>query len=269
MALAEQLVQGVDVWINTPRRPWEASGTSGMKVLVNGGLNLSELDGWWAEAYAPDVGWALGDGREHFEPGYESAEAEQLFTLLERQVVPQFYERDAEGIPGAWVARIRASLAQLTPLFSSNRMLAEYLERLYVPAATAHWARVDRDLHAARDLSRWYRHLRHHWHALHWGNLDVQTTAESHVFRVQVYQGEIPPEAVSVQLYAEPQPDGAAAEIHPMTRDHALTGAAGGFQWVVTVPARRPAREYTPRVVPAHPGARVPAEAAFIRWYPN
>jgi glycogen phosphorylase len=85
MALAEQLVQGVDVWINTPRRPWEASGTSGMKVLVNGGLNLSELDGWWAEAYAPEVGWALGDGREHFEPGWDAVETEQLFALLEQR----------------------------------------------------------------------------------------------------------------------------------------------------------------------------------------
>ena len=269
MALAEQLVQGVDVWINTPRRPWEASGTSGMKVLVNGGLNLSELDGWWAEAYAPDVGWALGDGREHFEPGYDAAEAEQLFTLLEEQVVPEFYARDAEGIPLGWVARIRASLAQLTPRFSSNRMLAEYLEQLYVPAATAHWERLERDLHPARDLCRWYRHLLHHWQALHWGNLDVQTTAESHVVRVQVYLGEIPPEAVSVQLYAEPQPEGGAAELHTMTRDRALSGAAGGFLWIMTVPARRPARDYTPRVVPAHPKARVPAEAAFIRWYPN
>ena len=135
MALAENLVQGVDVWINTPRRPWEASGTSGMKVLVNGGLNLSELDGWWAEAYAPDLGWAIGDGREHLEPGWDAVETEQLFTLLEQQVVPEFYARDADGIPRAWVARIRASLARLTPRFSSNRMLAEYLERLYLPAA--------------------------------------------------------------------------------------------------------------------------------------
>ena len=137
MALAEQLVQGVDVWINTPRRPWEASGTSGMKVLVNGGLNLSELDGWWAEAYSPDVGWASGDGREHFEPGWDAVETEQLFAILEREVVPLFYDRDAEGIPRAWVARIRASLAKLTPRFSSNRMLADYLEQLYLPAAEA------------------------------------------------------------------------------------------------------------------------------------
>ena len=105
MLLAEHLVQGVDVWINTPRRPWEASGTSGMKVLVNGGLNLSELDGWWAEAYTPEVGWALGDGQEHGDdPAWDAIEADALYDLLEREVIPEFYARDEQGIPTAWVS---------------------------------------------------------------------------------------------------------------------------------------------------------------------
>jgi starch phosphorylase len=92
MQLTERLVQGVDVWLNTPRRPWEACGTSGMKVLVNGGINLSERDGWWAEAYTPEVGWALGDGREHGDdPSVDAAEADQLYEMLEREVIPEFY----------------------------------------------------------------------------------------------------------------------------------------------------------------------------------
>ena len=116
MHLTERLVQGVDVWLNTPRRPWEASGTSGMKVLVNGGINLSELDGWWAEAYTPEVGWALGDGQEHGDdPAWDAAEAEALYDLLEREVIPEFYARDEQGIPTAWVARMRESMARLTP----------------------------------------------------------------------------------------------------------------------------------------------------------
>ena len=98
MGIAEHLVHGVDVWINTPRRPWEASGTSGMKVLVNGGLNLSELDGWWAEAYAPEVGWALGDGLEHdADPAWDAVEAERLYDLLENEIIPEFYDRDEHG----------------------------------------------------------------------------------------------------------------------------------------------------------------------------
>ena len=107
MLLTEQLVQGVDLWINTPRRPWEACGTSGMKVLVNGGINLSELDGWWAEAYTSEVGWALGDGREHGDdPGWDAHEANALYDLLEREAISEFYTRDERGIPAAWVRRI-------------------------------------------------------------------------------------------------------------------------------------------------------------------
>jgi starch phosphorylase len=114
--LTERLVRGVDVWINTPRRPWEACGTSGMKVLVNGGINVSELDGWWAEAYAPGLGWALGDGQSHGEDGaWDAPEANCLYDLLEQEVVPQFYARDAQGIPRAWVQRVRDSMAELTP----------------------------------------------------------------------------------------------------------------------------------------------------------
>ena len=138
MLLTGQLVQGVDVWINTPRRPWEACGTSGMKVLVNGGINLSELDGWWAEAYSPEVGWALGDGKEHGDdPAWDAIEAEALYTLLEQEVIPEFYNRDPGGIPVAWVKRIRESMARLAPRFSANRAVREYTEQYYLPAALA------------------------------------------------------------------------------------------------------------------------------------
>jgi starch phosphorylase len=268
MALAEQLVQGVDVWINTPRRPWEASGTSGMKVLANGGLNLSELDGWWAEAYSPDVGWALGDGREHFEPGWDAVETEQLFSILEREVVPLFYDRDAEGIPRAWVARIRASLAKLTPRFSSNRMLADYLERLYLPAAEAHWQRTGEHAENARSLSNWYRGLRLNWPEIHWGNVEHSAGPDAYVIRAQVYLGEIPPGEVRVQVYAEGS-NGSPPECHDMQQDHALSGASGGFVFVARLPPDRASRQYTPRVVPYDPRARIPAEVNFIRWYPH
>jgi starch phosphorylase len=136
MAVAEQLVHGVDVWINTPRRPWEACGTSGMKVLVNGGINLSQLDGWWAEGYRPEVGWAIGDAQTHGDEGaWDDRDAAALFEVLEREVVPQFYTRDAAGIPSAWIARMRESMATLTPQFSSSRAVHDYTQRYYLPAA--------------------------------------------------------------------------------------------------------------------------------------
>ena len=143
MLLTEHMVAGVDLWINTPRRPWEASGTSGMKVLVNGGLNVSELDGWWVEAYTPQVGWAIGDGKEHGDdPAWDAAEAEALYDLLEREIIPEFYARDEHGIPKAWVTRMRESMAQLTPTFSANRSVREYTEDHYLPAAEAYARRA-------------------------------------------------------------------------------------------------------------------------------
>jgi starch phosphorylase len=136
MQMAQELVQGMDLWINTPRRPWEACGTSGMKVLANGGLNVSELDGWWAEAYVPEVGWAIGDGKEHGEdPAWDAAEVEQLYALLEQHIIPEFYDRDAQGLPSRWLERIRESMARLTPEFSAGRAIREYTEDHYLPAA--------------------------------------------------------------------------------------------------------------------------------------
>jgi glycogen phosphorylase len=183
MRLTEQLVQGVDVWINTPRRPWEASGTSGMKVLVNGGINLSELDGWWAEAYTPEVGWALGDGREHGDdPAWDAVEADALYDLLEREVIPEFYARDASGIPRAWVKRMRESMARLTPHFSANRTVREYTEQHYLPAATAYRLRVANTGAIGRQIVDWQHSLEQQWATLHFGAVQVETQGEQHVF---------------------------------------------------------------------------------------
>ena len=144
MMLAQHMVHGIDLWINTPRRPWEACGTSGMKVLVNGGLNLSELDGWWAEAYSPEVGWAIGDGKEHGDdPAWDATEAEAMYALLENEVVPEFYERNAKGLPVKWLDRIRESMARLTQQFSASRAIREYTENHYLPAAAGYKERAE------------------------------------------------------------------------------------------------------------------------------
>jgi starch phosphorylase len=147
-------------------------------------------------------------------------------------------------------------------------MLADYLERLYLPAAESYRRRTAANLKAARDLRQWLRGLRRHWPEIHWGNVGIEAAGNEHIFRAQVYLGEIEPDAVSVELYAEPRP-GEAARLRPMRRDRALSGAAGGYLYVASVPADRPAADYTPRVVAAHPEAQVPAETPLIRWYPN
>lgn len=266
MLLTERLVQGVDVWLNTPRRPWEASGTSGMKVLSNGGINLSELDGWWAEAYTPEVGWALGDGREHGDdPGWDAAEAEALYTLLEREVAPEFYGRDQHGIPAGWVARMRESMARLTPHFSADRTVREYTEDYYIPAAAAYRERAADKGAVGKQLVDWRRALAEMWAKLRFGETKVETDKERHQFEVQLYLDGLDPNAVRVELFAEGV-DGGAPVRQEMARVRQLVGAENGYVYGVSVPANRPAIDYTPRVIPYRPGVAVPLEAAHILW---
>jgi glycogen phosphorylase len=266
MLLTEHLVQGVDVWINTPRRPWEASGTSGMKVLVNGGINLSELDGWWAEAYTPEVGWALGDGREHGDdPAWDAAEAEALYDLLEREVIPEFYTRNEKGIPTAWVARMRESMARLTPRFSANRTVREYTEQHYLPAASAYRERAADKGAIGRRVVRWRQELEQKWRSLRFGEMKIETDGKQHVFDVQVYLDDLDPNAVRVELYADGVNGGAPVR-REMKRVRQLAGAGGGYAYRATVSATRPATDYTARVVPRHAGVAVPLEAAQILW---
>jgi starch phosphorylase len=266
MLLTEHLVQGVDVWLNTPRRPWEACGTSGMKVLVNGGLNVSELDGWWAEAYAPEVGWALGDGREHGDdPAWDAVEAEALYDLLEREVVPEFYTRDDQGIPGAWVARMRESMARLTPRFSTNRAVREYTEQHYLPAAAAYLARAADKGAIGVQLVDWRRALNEKWAALRFGQVKLETDGAQHVFEVQAYLDDLDPEAVRVELYAEGV-NGSPPQRVGMKRVRQLVGATSGYAYRAGVPAARAATDYTVRVIPQREGVSVPLEDTRILW---
>lgn len=266
MLLTGQLVQGVDVWINTPRRPWEACGTSGMKVLVNGGLNLSELDGWWAEAYRPDVGWALGDGREHDgDPAWDAVEAEALYDLLEREVIPEFYTRNEDGIPAAWVARMRESMAYLTPRFSANRTVREYTGQHYLPAAAAYRERAAEKGLLSRRIVDWQKALRLGWAGLRFGEAWVESGGEEHVIDLQVYLDDLDPQAVEVELYARCAAGGGPVR-QKMTLLRPLTGARGGYIFRAAVPAERPAADYTARVLPRYPGLAIPLEAPHILW---
>lgn len=266
MRLTEHLVQGVDVWLNTPRRPWEASGTSGMKILVNGGINLSELDGWWAEAYSPRVGWALGDGKEHGDdPAWDAVEAEALYTLLEQEVIPEFYSRNEQGIPAAWVARMRESMATLTPHFSTNRAVREYTEQHYVPAAANYRERAaDRGARGVQ-MVEWRRSIDQQWAALRFGEMTVSTVGEQHVFEVQVHLAAVGPDAVRVELYAN-DIDGRGQVRQEMERIRSLPGATDSHVYRAQVPATRPAMDFTPRILAHRAGVDVPLEAPFILW---
>jgi len=266
MLLTEHLVQGVDVWINTPRRPWEACGTSGMKVLVNGGINLSELDGWWAEAYTPEVGWALGDGREHGDdPAWDAAEADALYDLLEREVIPEFYTRDENGIPTAWVKRMRKSMAKLTPRFSANRTVREYTEQYYLPAAAAYHLRIANGGAIGRQVVDWRHSLQQRWATLHLGEMKVETRGEQHVFEVQVFLNDLDPKAVRVELYAEGAM-GSAPVRQEMERVPHLAATSGSYVYSAAVSTARPPADYTARVIPHCDNVAIPLEEARILW---
>ena len=266
MLMSECLVQGVDVWINTPRRPWEACGTSGMKMLVNGGLNLSELDGWWAEAYTPEVGWALGDGQEHGDDSaWDANEAEALYDLLECEVIPEFYTRDAQGIPSAWVARMRESMARLTPYFCANRTVREYTEKHYLPSAAAFHSRAADQGALGVSVVKWQQELDKHWHNLRFGEVKLETDGKQNLFEVQVYLDDLDPAAVRVELYADGENDG-AAECVEMKRVRQLVGATNAYAYCAGVPTARPASDYTARLIPYRDNVSVPLEDAHILW---
>jgi starch phosphorylase len=266
MLLAERLVQGVDVWINTPRRPWEASGTSGMKVLVNGGINLSELDGWWAEAYAPEVGWALGDGQEHGDdPAWNAAEAEALYERLEQNVIPEFYARNEKGISTAWVARIKESMARLTPRFSASRTVREYVEEHYVPAAVSYRARAADKGAAAQKLVDWRNGLASKWPALRFGATAVETKEGRHFIAAEAFLGDVSPDSVRVELYADGVNGGEAVR-QEMTRLGPLANEKGGYSYSAIVSSARPASNFTARIMPHLDGLDVPLEASWILW---
>jgi glycogen phosphorylase len=267
LVLAERLVQGADLWINTPRRPWEACGTSGMKVLVNGGLNLSELDGWWAEAYAPAVGWALGDGKEHAdESAWDLAETATLYDILEKDVIPAFYRRDSNDVALEWVARMRESMSRLAPQFSANRAVREYTERYYLPAAATYRTRANDHGGYGRFMLEWKQALAEHWSSLRFGAFRVESSAREHSVEVEVQLGDLRADFVRLQLYADSL-NGEPPFVAEMTLREGAQPATGRRLYAAVVPASRPSSDYTPRIVPAYPGAEVPLEDGHILWF--
>jgi starch phosphorylase len=265
ITIAQELTQGVDVWLNTPRQRQEACGTSGMKVLVNGGLNLSIPDGWWAEAYDPRFGWVIPLSQAATQRERDVAEAEGLYRLLEQQVIPLFYERDDAGIPLAWTAKIRASLRELAPFYSTNRMLREYLKAVYEPAVERFRYRNEQPQAAARDLAEWELNLRQHWHEIRLGQATATRDGSRLCVTVPVTLGDTDPKGVKVEIYADPA-EGRAMVCQALQRSAPIPGTINGFFYVTEIEDTRPLEHLTPRVVPFHEHALVPLELPLIHW---
>jgi starch phosphorylase len=237
-----------------------------MKVLVNGGVNLSELDGWWAEAYTPEVGWALGDGQEHGDDqDWDAVEADALYNMLEHELIPEFYNRDEKGLSKSWIARIRESMAVLTPRFSANRTVREYTDQHYLPAAESYHKRSSDKGAMGKKLLSWQRTLGQKWAGIHFGEIKVETNKQQHIFEVNVYLNDIDQNAVRVELYADGINGGSQVRQEMKCIRHG-EGKAGGYIYGTQVSAARPATDYTARVIPYYEGVSVPLEAAQILW---
>lgn len=277
MAMARYLVQGVDVWLNNPRRPMEASGTSGMKIVANGGLNFSVLDGWWAEGYEPTVGWAIGRGEDYDDYGYQDhVEAQAIYDTLEREIVPLFYDRNSEdGLPHAWIAKMKASMKKLAPVFTTARMVREYAQTYYVPAARRSRALADDDFARAKTLAAWKKKLREQWNNVRIERVESETdkiaSGGRGAITVVVRLGDtITPDDVVVQLYAGPvDADRNLIETH--TFPLALSGGRAGdnslYTFMGALPSERSGQQgFAVRVLPFHPDAVLPQELPLIAW---
>jgi starch phosphorylase len=207
MEVARHLVQGADVWLNTPRRPLEASGTSGMKVAFNGGLNMSILDGWWCEGYQGNNGWAIGKGEVYEDSEYQNqVESRATYDLLEKEIVPHFYDRGSDGIPRSWIATMKASIQSLCPVFSTDRMVQEYASRSYIPSYGQWKQLVDDDLALALDLARWKERIFNAWPQVRIEEASAQVSDAVAVgslvpVSAKIVLGDIPVEDVAVEGY--------------------------------------------------------------------
>ena len=265
MLVAEHLVQGVDLWVNTPRRPWEACGTSGMKILVNGGINVSELDGWWAEAYTPEVGWALGDMQEHgADYGWDRVEAEDLYQLLEQQIVPDFYNRNQSGIPDEWIKKMKNSMAVLTPAFSANRAVQDYTERYYLPAAFHYKKRSASKGDYGKQIYKELLDLRNRWEGIRFGNLEIRNEDKGHYFSITVHLNGIDLNKLLIEMYAD-SVNILPAEKIPMTCETDPKDE-NGLLCHAHVLTTRSASDYSVRIIPHDSEISQPLENNLIRW---
>ncbi len=273
MIIARYLVQGVDVWLNTPRRLREASGTSGMKAAANGVLNMSILDGWWDEAYKPEVGWAIGRGEVYDDPEYQDkVEAEAIYDLLERDIIPTFYDRSGR-VPRHWIEHMKAAISSLSFFFNTNRMVAEYTKNFYMPVLDRTNKLAQNDYAGARDLSTWRQRLRSGWDAVRVVNVEGDLPNEIHVgeafeAKAEINLGQLSPDDVCVELYVGMvNPSGELVQGEAVTMDVVEKLGNGKFIYKAQTKCQMSGLHgYTVRVLPHHQSAVTSFLPGFIRW---
>ncbi|HYG74925.1 MAG TPA: alpha-glucan family phosphorylase [Planctomycetota bacterium] len=273
ITVARYLVQGVDVWLNNPRRPMEASGTSGMKAAANGALNCSTLDGWWCEGYDGQNGWAIGRGEDYTDLEYQDeVESRALYDLLEKQIVPLFYQRGADDLPREWIRRMKRAMNTACGMFSTHRMVREYFEKFYAPASE-HFLRINQEnQYGAKQLWDWKMSLYQRWAQIRVEGVDAEKSDGLSVggalkIRAKVHLGPVNPESVQVQAYTGSLTD----------QGHLETGRAIGLQYAGhsngmhnyegSIPCEISGRfGYEVRVLPRNPDLISPFVPSLITW---
>jgi len=272
MNVARYLVQGCDVWLNNPRRPMEASGTSGMKAAINGVLNVSVLDGWWEEACEMHSGWTIGLGENYEDEAYQDeVESNALYDLLETEVIPLFYQRDGEGLPRGWVARMKETISTLAPFFNTHRMVREYAENMYLPNYKR-WQLFEGDNGRVEQLTQWKSHVRSKWPQVRIINIEADFPTPLKVgtqvpISAALALGDLTPQDVRVELYAgrlNAQQEFIQAQIQPLEFSDSRDGEHL-FKGVFTC-AEAGSHGYTVRVLPYHNDLRDPLETGLIHW---
>jgi starch phosphorylase len=272
--IARMLVQGVDVWLNTPRRGMEASGTSGMKAAANGVLNCSILDGWWVEGYSPDLGWAIGRGETYAEGNMQDQlESQALYDILEKQIIPLFYKRNVDNIPREWIARMKTCMRKLAPVFNTNRMVREYTDKFYVPCDARGQKLSANNLERSIQLARVKDMLRSRWGGVKIVGVHVGGNGHYHVGENMEVEAlidlpDIDPRDIAVELYAGPiTATGQIGAPTVLRMNHAKQ--VGGPRHVFSgqIECRTSGRQgFAVRVVPGNPDLATPFEPGLISW---
>ncbi|MBU1537039.1 alpha-glucan family phosphorylase, partial [Myxococcota bacterium] len=275
MNVARYLLQGVDVWLNNPRRPLEASGTSGMKAAANGGLNLSVLDGWWCEGYEPDVGWRIGKGEEYADLTYQDdVESRDLYNILEKEIIPCFYTRGKDGLPREWISMMKATFKNLSPVFNTNRMVTDYARKFYLPSLERWNIMKSDDFHGARELTSWKAKVKSNWHEVKVLNSHFSGTTEEIkvgdkvTVNLEVHLGGLSPDDVNVQvLFGKVSPE--EELIEPAINTLSMTEPLGDGRWAYSgsITCNESGQHgFSVRLLPFNSALSFGHETGLIRW---
>jgi starch phosphorylase len=273
MALAREMVHGVDVWLNNPLRLHEASGTSGMKVVASGGMHLSCADGWWPEGYDGENGWMVGDGRSYDDPVYQDyVDSQSLYSLLEREIVPLYYDRGPDNIPYKWIARMKRSIKTLCPFFNTHRMVREYCEKMYLPSLRRYRRVSEESFKPVREITAQKTRLAQNWGQVRIDSVEARSNGELRVgdafpVTASIHLGSIQPSEVCVEVYHGRLGAGGELEAGERLAMKHQSQEEGRHTFSAEVPCQSSGQNgYSVRVLPSHDGKHDPRDPGLVVW---